>query len=214
MKKYIALFVLALTALLPNTAKADINEGLYATVFGGGNWVSKNHHRNFDVGYVVSGSVGYKFCWCDNSFRGEFEIAYRSNNFKRRLLDSSELSDSDDSSSNRNRRHLNTTSYLFNALYDIDMCWCVVPYVGAGLGYGHTTGFGTDHFIVSEAEDSSEDGRRHFKKSGFAYQFILGAAYPICCDQLDITLEYRFFHVDSGKGFSNNSVGAGIRYWF
>jgi len=54
---------------MTHTAKMIADEGTYASVFGGVNWledIKKCHHKfKFETGYVVGGAVGFK--WCNNT---------------------------------------------------------------------------------------------------------------------------------------------------
>ncbi len=139
-------FLFLLTAFIALTAtQVRADECLYAGVFGGANWldVSKSGHRNdsrggakadFDVGYLIGGSIGYRWC---GGLRLEGEIAYRSNEIKnahfRRIWS--------DSSSERVKLkgHSHVTTYMANVLYDWPFeCSPFKVYVGGGIGYANS----------------------------------------------------------------------------
>jgi hypothetical protein len=94
-----------------------------------------------------------------------------------------------------------TYGAMVNALYDFDISrWTggrayIFPYVGVGAGYAWTTydrvhSYGTNFPYFYQSNDT--DGH-------FAYQAIVGAAYPIdAVPGLSITAEYRFFGVLNG----------------
>lgn len=174
-------------------------DGYYIGGFAGANWLtnSKHHHgrynrrHKFDTGYALAASIGYRWC----NFRAEFEYSYRRNQFKGRRY-SERYS--------RNKAHVWSNSYLVNAFWDIPWCndWCLKPFVGGGIGYA-TQRLGFRH---SSRYNNSD------KKNGFAWQVIAGLAYPIC-DNLDISLEYRF-HKGRLKDVYSQNVGAGLRYYF
>lgn len=152
------LFILAAIFAL-STTQARADEGFYAGVFGGANWLEINNKHmstDFDTGYVVGGAIGYRWC---GGLRTEFEVAYRNNEMKKgHLKNRNNSSDScsdysnysnysdyscSDSSNNNTRRerlkgHLDTVTYMFNGLYDYQFeCTPWKAYVGAGIGYAN-----------------------------------------------------------------------------
>lgn len=171
--------------------------GFYIGGFGGANFISTSrdcgqNRRHFDTGYVFTASLGYR--WCHN-VRFEFEYGYRNNKGHHR--------DSDISA--RRHRHFTQNAYMFNGFYDIAMCndWCLKPFVGAGIGYAQSR---NGHYNF----DSVSYNRN--KRNGFAWQIIAGLAYPIC-DEVDLSLEYRFFKTRERRLY-NNDVGVGLKYYF
>lgn len=225
MKKQFTLLMASMMLLGASTAQAwtdagccyeDIccedQTGFYVGTFAGANFISSsnshsrnvnvyNNRRNFNTGYVVDASVGYRWC---HDIRMEFEYAYRSNQGRHRWNQSNNVSGSFCS------KHKNfvQNAYMFNGFYDIAGCqdWCVKPFVGAGVGYANTRN--ARHHVNNG--DSSR--RRHNCDGGFAWQIIAGLAYPIC-DQIDLSLEYRFFKAKERKLY-NNDVGVGLKYYF
>lgn len=172
--------------------------GFYIGGFGGANFISTSrdcgqNRRHFDTGYVFSASLGYR--WCHN-VRFEFEYAYRNNKGRH----------SDSAVSGSTRKHFTQNAYMFNGFYDIAMCndWCLKPFVGAGIGYAQSRN-GNHNF------DSAVSYNRN-KRNGFAWQIIAGLAYPIC-DEVDLSLEYRFFKSRERRLY-NNDVGVGLKYYF
>lgn len=189
--------------------------GFYIGAFGGANFISTSRdcrggdysRRRFDTGYVVTGSIGYR--WCHN-VRFEFEYGYRNNKVRHRRDGSESLAaDAGCDSSGKRNRNFYQNAYMFNGFYDISFCndWCLKPYVGAGIGYAQTRN--------GRHERYSGDGysyNRNNRRNGFAWQIIAGLAYPIC-DEVDLSLEYRFFK-SRERNLYNNDIGVGLKYYF
>lgn len=186
--------------------------GFYLGAFGGANFISTSrdcgqNKRHFNTGYVVDGSIGYRWC---HDVRFEFEYAYRNNQGRHRW-------NANDTCEGygRKRKNFIQNAYMFNGFYDIALCndWCLKPFVGVGIGYVQTRN-GRHHHnntsVVAEASGSSRRHRNH--KNGFAWQVIAGLAYPIC-DEIDLSLEYRFFKGRERRLY-NNDVGVGLKYYF
>lgn len=238
MKKKFTLLMASMMLLGASTAQAwtdagccyeDIccedQTGFYVGTFAGANFISSSnshHHnsgyhnrRNFNTGYVVDASVGYRWC---HDIRMEFEYAYRSNQGKHRWHESNNRSGSYCS------KHKNfvQNAYMFNGFYDIGGCqdWCIKPFVGAGIGYANTRNAhhhnGSSHHengsVGGNGSGRSHHHHRNNCNGGFAWQLIAGLAYPIC-DEIDLSLEYRFFKARERKLY-NNDVGVGLKYYF
>ena len=119
-------------------------------------------------------SVGYGF---GNGLRAELEGNYRTNE-----VDSATVPGRPQSSSHP---WLNTYGAMVNVLYDFRLGWPVVPYIGAGIGYGW-----------SDIEKGTSFGFPSTQTKGeFAYQGILGLAYELgaTVPGLAITLEGRYY---------------------
>ncbi|NKE48065.1 OmpA family protein [Roseomonas frigidaquae] len=222
--------LLAATVLaLPVAANAQPISGLYVGAGAGVNLRQesdatlsnnmlgpRNGTAEFNYGYVGVISLGYGF---GNGVRAEIEGSYRHN----------EVDDVSGFGLAGNARSLGSaTTYgvMANALYDFDLGpgSFVTPYVGVGAGYqwvdndirGNVSAPGTVRI-------DGTDGR-------FAYQAIVGAAFPIAqVPGLAITTEYRFMgtldnEVDARRDFSargtaeqdnmNHSLLIGLRYAF
>jgi OOP family OmpA-OmpF porin len=133
----------------------------------------------FSYGWVGVVSLGYGF---GNGVRAELEASYRTNEV--------------DSITGFNTRPLRSsgtaTSYgiMANALYDFDLGAgsFMTPYVGVGAGYQWHSYDGVRARASNGASVTidGDDGQ-------FAYQAIVGAAFPIsAAPGLAITAEYRF----------------------
>ncbi|MFC7475950.1 OmpA family protein [Dankookia sp. GCM10030260] len=119
-------------------------------------------------------SVGWGF---GNGLRAELEGNYRTNQ-----VDSATVPGRPASSSSP---WLNTYGAMVNVLYDFRMGWPVVPYIGAGVGYGW-----------NEIEKGTTIGFPSTQTKGeFAYQGIVGLAYELgpMVPGLAITLEGRYY---------------------
>lgn len=230
------LFILAAIFAL-TTSQAGADEGLYAGVFGGANWLEISNSRakaNFDVGYIVGGSIGYRWC---GGLRLEGEIAYRNNqiksaHLKRHHRECDRECKAHDSSSSKNdnrlKGHFHTVSYMANVLYDYPFeCSPWKVYVGGGIGYA-TQKFSTKRHHheceevfagsdYSNRDDSSHHHKDHKKPSknnnSFAAQAIVGLGYNIC-DNFDLTVEYRYFYVGRHYNSNNNALVFGAQTGF
>ena len=214
MKKLISLTILFLALVVPQCLKAyelpfDLT-GFYLTGNASCNIIEieKRHGAklSLDEGYNLSTGIGYRFC---NNFRVEGEFAYRNNHlrrvkFSRRILDAVESESSELVLSRRNKisGYYETFAGLANVYYDLPTCWCLKPYVGAGIGYGYSK-------IKVRKNDFTVKGHR----DGFAWQVIAGVAYPIY-DHIDLAVEYRFFCNESNRKIDNHDIGASLRYFF
>lgn len=127
----------------------------------------------FDGGWAALGSIGWGF---GNGLRAEIEGNYRRNNVDKGRVGTATLTDIGG--------RAQTYGVMANVLFDIDLGlgW-VYPYIGAGAGYAWTKwDINSNGSIVDDT-----DGQ-------FAYQGIVGAAFPIdAVPGLSITAEYRYF---------------------
>jgi len=164
----------------------------YVGGFAGGNWIqtTKNRSHHSKAGYALLASVGYR--WCD-ALRVEFEYGYRRNKHKN--------SSGRVGRNNRSNNHFWSSSYMANAIWDIDWCneWCLKPFIGGGVGYS-----------LQHGRSIGREGQN--KRKGFAWQVLAGVAYPIC-DNTDMSLEYRF-HKGKLNHLYNHSFGVGLKYFF
>jgi OmpA-OmpF porin, OOP family len=195
--------LLAATVLAaPMAVKADPVNGLYVGAGAGFNYKQDQDFNSFqpvfapfagpavafpsggklryDGGFVGLASVGWGF---GNGLRAEVEGNYRQNKIRRSTGTAFPTSSGGDNQ---------TYGAMLNVLYDLDFGWPVAPYVGVGAGYAWTTlksyrSLGTNYPFSARSNDT--DGN-------FAYQGILGAAFPIAqIPGLSLTAEYRFFGV-------------------
>lgn len=205
MKKLISLTLLLLALIVPQSVKAmempfDLN-GFYVSGNASCNFLSHDREHGakvtFDPGYFLAPAIGYRFC---NGFRVEGEFGYRHNCLKRLKFYGTSFHVSG---------KFETYSGLANVYYDLPMCWCLKPYIGAGIGYAYTKA--TVHGDGYYSGSSSSSSRGH--RSGFAWQVIAGVAYPIC-ENIDLAVEYRFFRNERICRVQNNDIGASVRYYF
>jgi len=202
---------------LPSDADISIDGGLSSAATAAG--ITNSGKQSFLVGLALVGSIGYGY---GNGLRAEAEVSYRPDG----LDDTSGFGQRNFTTSTGWR---GTTGLMVNALYDFNMGWPVVPYVGAGIGYAFTS-------QVNALAISGTGNQINFRgvSGAFAYQGIIGAAYPIASvPGLALTAEYRYFatldtdvdvKVTPAGGPSqflsgttdnaNNSLLVGVRYAF
>jgi OOP family OmpA-OmpF porin len=161
-------------------------------------------HMQFRGGFVGLGSVGWGF---GNGLRAELEGDYYSNQMK----------GVDNGTPVQGWE--NKYGVMFNVLYDFELGFPVVPYLGAGVGYqwADWSHVGGSLNLINSTEGS------------FAYQGIVGAALPISAmPGLALTAEYRFMGMPGNRNYSvagstsqlkvtqdfNNSFLLGARYNF
>lgn len=209
-KTILAATVLALPMAAP--AVAQPVEGLYVGAGAGLNWLQDQtfsgtggSSASFDMGYGGVISLGWGF---GNGIRAEIEGSYRQNDVDRLRPGSIAGAGS-----------ARSYGLMGNAFFDFHGVLAgVVPYVGVGAGYmwheHSNAGFGGSRSNGSDAR--------------FAYQAIVGAAFPISeVPGLAITAEYRYMATleqsipNNFAQFSrsnvtpqNHSLFLGIRYAF
>lgn len=199
MKKMLLLTILFAAFLVPQCVKAVDVEGFYVGATGAADFLSnaKRHREGrYETGFFGAIDLGYRWC---SGLHLEAEVAYRYHRQKRHT----------DYYGYGNRRgHRDVWAAMVNVLYDINMCWCVQPYVGVGLGYAHVKQH--RHLFYSYNHDRNRD-------NAFAWQIIAGIAYPIC-DNIDVAVEYRFFDAVTSnrhqKNFFHNDIGVNLKYYF
>jgi opacity protein-like surface antigen len=191
MKKLFLLITALLAIAAPKAAQALDVEGMYAGGLGGLNFLEYNHHGvkiEFKPGWTAGAFAGYRFC---SGIRLEGEAVYRYNRTKSVKLKHH--------SKQHIGGHLRTWSTMVNGLYDFDVdCWCIVPYLGAGIGYDWTK--------VSACG-------AHGNKDGFAWQLIAGGLYPID-DCTEMGLEYRFHNGHKDSHLYNHTVDMRVQWYF
>ena len=138
-----------------------------------------------DTGFVGVASVGYGL---GNGLRFEIEGGYRTNDFDKATRGAGSVD-----AGGKEQKYTG----MFNVLYDIDpsvfgfLPIPINPYVGVGAGYAwvqHSNARfrGAAPGIASQLRTNDGD-------SAFAYQGIVGTAFPInAVPGLSLTLEYRF----------------------
>jgi OOP family OmpA-OmpF porin len=210
-----------LAVALPLAAQAQPVTGLYIAGGAGVNIMQNETDASlngvatpsksltFNVGATGVGSVGWGF---GNGLRAELELDYRYNSLKGAngpITGSQSLSGSEQK-----------YGPMINMLYDFNgLSPIFIPYLGVGAGYQWATvsrGSSTQNFSTGTA-------------GAFAYQAILGAAFPISSvPGLAITAEYRFMGLAGNRSYNgdplgntvvrtddfNHSILVGVRYNF
>jgi opacity protein-like surface antigen len=151
-------------AYVKNVIVKDCREGLYASAFGGINFLQVHKDSKKKTGYVGGIALGYKL---NNSVRLEAEVAYRRNKIKTSFEDK--------------KVHVayETYSVMANLYYDFNIGSDLTPYLGAGVGY------------ANNRNDLHKKGKDYSQKQGLVYQGIAGIDYKIC-NKTYVGLEYRY----------------------
>lgn len=225
MKAFYALLAPALLAL-PLSAHAASAPGPYVRLNAGINIMgtedahvgNANGQLSTDAGAAVSGALGWNF---GNGPRLEIEGSYRANDI------SGETGFGGESAKGTESKY----GFMANALYEFDAAPWISPYIGFGIGYqsveepGAKASFGPVSAVVFDSSQGS-----------FAYQAIVGAAFPIpSIAGLDLTLEYRYLSITGDRTYNgiitvkgvgsfptsdtatddyNHTIMAGVRYAF
>ena len=167
---------------------------------GGG--VSTSGHFNSSTGFVGLMSLGWGF---GNGLRAEIEGNYRNNH----IGGFHGFAGGGVGGGTTEQKY----GGMGNVLYDFNgvASW-VVPYVGVGVGYEEID----EHFSAynTATVGAVVPGGLHVTgsnaKGSFAYQFILGGAFPMAAvPGLAITAEYRFLGTAGNRSYGGTaSVGA------
>ena len=197
--------LLCLAAFSPLSMNAQFwgngccNNDYYFSVWGGGNvpFNTHNHHRDHDLdtGWYVGGALGYRSpCSC---LRYDVSFDYLRNEIDRNSGNSGDLSSN--SSSNND---INKYVALVNAYYDFCPCGCLVPFVGAGVGYAYVS-HGNNH----------NNNHHNKNRSAFAWQVGAGLSYEIN-ECWSATAAYRLLGVTHDGSVYHNLFGIGLTRQF
>lgn len=212
MKKNILLFLISLFMAANAQAQEGCNEDacciedsccngetdFYVKFFGGANFLQNSeiseNEFSYDTGYVLGGSLGYRFCY---GLSLEAEYAYRRNDINKTHFCVEGSS---------KHGHYQASSYMANLLWNppISLCGCIFgniqPFIGVGIGYDFQRLHSSNCRVIFDQ-----------KWNHFSWQLMAGVAHPICYNT-DITLEYKYHQ--GGCHFNNHSVGVGLVYKF
>jgi OmpA-OmpF porin, OOP family len=189
-----------------------LDEPINSVTVGGVTRNVNNGNLETNAGAVGVLSLGWGF---GNGVRVEIEGDYRYNGYK-----SISNSAGNSVSINNDNHGGNEQKYgpMVNVLYDFTtLSPAIVPYVGVGVGYQ----WAMEKVNIGDSGGSQTEG-------AFAYQAILGAAFPIPpVPGLAVTAEYRFMGMAGNRTYNssagnsiqlgndfNNSILIGLRYAF
>jgi outer membrane protein OmpA-like peptidoglycan-associated protein len=215
--KYRGALLAATILAVPMLASAQPVTGLYMGAGAGVNIMQNESVKAVDgiatpgenlqtnVGAVGVTSLGWGF---GNGLRAELEGDYRYNG-----LDKVTGNGHSASVGGSEQKY----GPMVNVLYDFNGLGAVVPYVGVGAGYQW-----------AHEKITSDGGSASDTAGAFAYQAILGAAFPIApVPGLALTAEYRFMGLAGNRTYTavdgsmvtlnnnyNHSVLLGVRYVF
>ena len=206
--------LLAATVMVaPVAAKAEAISGLYIGAGAGANFIQDQSVKSvrfpqrggigtaftganvqLDTGFVGVASVGYGL---GNGLRFEVEGGFRQNKFTSAKKAGARVNAGGDEYK---------YSGMVNVLYDLDLAamglgtYPISPYVGLGAGYAwaqhrNARFYGSAPGISTQLRTNDGDGT-------FAYQAIIGAAFPLpSVPGLSLTLEYRFMGLAGDRSY-------------
>lgn len=199
--KTLALVLLGTTAITSTSisvaAQSREDGGYYVSGFAGLAFQSGNTNTplngpagnlelDYDSGYSIGGSVGYKLPASSlfSSFRLELEASYREGD-----IEETDFSDRDGDTS--------SFGVLANVLYDFDSIASdfFVPYIGVGAGLA---GVESDAF-VDLPDTAGLFVTQQFggsTRTQFVYQGIIGATFPIS-ESFDLFIDGRYYSAGS-----------------
>lgn len=182
---------------LTGAAAADTPAGFYLDLGAGGNWLQDFESQDFDTGYYVGGTAGYKL---DNGLKFEFEVAYRSNDFDFVFGQTALF---------RGTGTVTSFSLMGNMLYDIDL----------GPGYSLSLGGGVGTARIGFDAAPFLDDRDWV----FAFQG-LAELEAMVSDDVGIFAGYNYFeannafegtfYVDAGYDYKAHTALVGVRFHF
>lgn len=201
MKNYFLTILFIVGTIFTSQIQADCyncNQGWYMNGLGGANFVHHYglHHARVErkTGFLVGGALGYKFLSTSPiDCRLEGEIAYRQNEFDNIKIEGKKVGLSG---------HSNFMTYMVNGYLDLNLNFTpITPYIGAGLGFADIWG----------KVKAADGGHGKLDTSGFVYQFMAGATYPIC-HKVDLGVEYRY--LSGRKHTTDHSVCLNLKRYF
>jgi OOP family OmpA-OmpF porin len=224
MKLRSALLASAMLALPLGAANAQAVDGLYVGAGVGANIMQRERIQaetpkpvagsmHIDIGPVVSMSLGWGF---GNGLRAEVQADWMQNTG----VTSVRLGAPGAFGGGQEQK----LGAMFNVLYDfVGIVPVVQPYVGLGAGYQSENW----RHVNFETAAGAPIGSTNQSHGSFAYQAIVGVAYPLdAVPGLSLTAEYRFmgltghrtytgvpFNVTAEDNF-NHQVLFGVRYAF
>jgi OmpA-OmpF porin, OOP family len=198
-----------------------LNAGLPALT---GNFINTNGNFNGSSGFAGVLSLGWGF---GNGLRAEIEGNYR-NNHNDGFTNGSNISAFQNNGRNNGLAGGGTTEQKFggmvNLLYDFNgLTPWFVPYIGVGVGYAGVnekwnaynrfpitidSGLLGANFGPQTFNSGTVRAAGHSTEGSFAYQAILGAAFPLpqITPGLAATFEYRFFGTSGNRSYSGTTA--------
>jgi OmpA-OmpF porin, OOP family len=199
--------VVATAAAMATAPLAVLAEPFYVGASGGASLPREsdlesgafNVEAKQDIGWLGLINFGHEYGY---GLRTELEFGYRKN-------------DLDTVGGANASGDVNVFTGMVNVLYDLDVPWRIVPYVGAGIGAARVKANGAAPVSTTTIDDTD---------TGFAYQVMAGVEYAVT-SQLMLNLGYRYFAVPdltftAANGasvetdYASHNVTLGLRYLF
>ena len=191
------------------TQKENLNQnGVVSTAFGApppGTIVATQGGKiNGSVGFAGVASVGWGF---GNGFRAEIEGDFLNNHSSNATSNNGTALNAFVGGGTTEKKY----GGMFNVLYDFNgLTPYFVPYIGAGVGYQwinenwHFNNNATNVAFGNVFPPGGIQETGQGTKGSFAYQAILGAAFPLAMVMpgLALTAEYRFLGTTGNRSYS------------
>ena len=215
--------LLAAALVLPVAVQAQPVNGLYVGAGVGINLMQNNsvsQTRSFpQIPITTSASGDFKSAigptgvlslgWgFGNGLRAEIEANYIANKFNSASGSGSESGGPIHGSANTAGGWEQKFGGMLNAYYDFNSIspW-IVPFVGAGIGYEAVSLHGVSVSGSEPAGIMLQDSVTNSTQGSFAYQAMVGAAFPIAAAPgLSFTAEYRFLGLAGDRNYSSTST--------
>jgi OOP family OmpA-OmpF porin len=183
-----ALCVVAVCAFafpsMAQEAKEEKDKNLFYVEYGGGVTFTPNQRligddasgnnlsgrSEQDVGFNVNGALGKRFY---DYFRAELQFSYRENE----VSNISAQNERDNAQGS-----LGLLAVMVNGYADYDLGVGVIPYVGAGIGWG---------YVELDAKNTNSVLKMEGEDSVFVWSLMIGGFYPVN-EAIDISLGYRY----------------------
>lgn len=226
MKTKLALLATTALAALAIATPASA-AGWYLNISGGANWLNDSQFANLaadtvndvndefdafdfnnnpDMGYVISGAVGYSLAGLMPGLRVEAEVGYRQNKVDG-LWSTTNDTNGDNAGPTADNGTLDydhtTLSVLANVWYDFDLA-SVKPYIGGGIGWADVEVDGS--YIGGTVPAFS------YSDSGFAWQIGGGVNFQVA-PSIQLGVGYRYMEgpeVTVLPPFNTENIASGV----
>ena len=134
-----------------------------------------------DTGFNVGAALGKRF---NEHFRSELQLTYRNSEVENMSLQN-------EGDNARGHSKVQLLAVMVNGYVDWDLGVGVIPYIGAGIGWGHL-------WIDAKNGPGTVKSKIEGDDSVFTWSLMTGGSYPVN-DVLDVSLGYRYIGTTKAK---------------